>query len=108
MDDLTKLNQIFNKWNASFNDGGFHNFLWQLIINKAHENKIKALFPAIAINGYELGLVISNSKGYIRTSAFFLDHDFHVAQLVCDELNKDIFNLSIPQANDIVLSSMFA
>jgi len=71
MGDTDKLNKILKTYNDLFTQG-FHNLLWQIMINERHKGKKIAFTAAYTDIGLELVLAMPDG-GYIPCSCAFND-----------------------------------
>ena len=100
-----KVNQLYEKYKDKFPNTFLHNLLWQIFVN----NKIKltdaAFVPAIK-NGYtELGIADKGEKGFRPTAVVFQTHNHDEAEKICEELNKDVFDIDDETASKIIETS---
>lgn len=106
-----QLNKVYDQFKDKFESNyspSFHNLLWQLIINRVHDEKIIVLVPAVMKNGrWEIGLAEHNEPGFIATFVGLLPGiDYKKASEICEKLSKQLFGIDEKLWATILLASM--
>lgn len=108
-DGTGNLNQIYDKYAHHFQKGfpSFHNLLWQLIVNRAREDKIIAFTAVIDENGTTMAYVGFNEPGYYSTGVYFVEGtDYDTATAIAYELNVRLFGITEGLSEHLVMLSM--
>lgn len=108
MNKYQKVSEIYEKYADKFHTG-FHNLLWQVIVNE--KQKIDGE-TAFAVNLTEIGpslvIVHHGQKGFIQTACYM---DFNTVKTyrqsfeIAIKLNTDVFGLSQSDSLKIIGSS---
>lgn len=111
MTSTDQLNKVYDQFKDKFEANcspSFHNLLWQLIINRVHDDKIIVLVPAVMKHDrWEVGLAEHNEPGFIATSVGLLSGiDYKEATWICEKLSKQLFGIDEKLWATILLSSM--
>lgn len=102
---IDKLNRVYEKLKDKFS-AGFHDTLWQLLINKAFESVPKKCFVFVYHHGYPHLGIAHGVDGYSPTTSYFKDDiTFDEGTDICEELNKEIFNINPDEAFKIYAKS---
>lgn len=105
MTDAERVDDIFSRFNRDF-EGSFHSALWQLIVNKAHEEEHIAFVPTTGDGeGFSLSLAFE-SGGYLPLVAWFKTNDYHKASTIADLLSAQVFGITSKQVHEITTRSM--
>lgn len=102
------VDAIYNTNKEAFEDStpSFHNLLWQILINDIFKGKRIAFSPVLRDGKWEIGIATEGEKGYTPTGIVFKNQGRDQAIWVCEDLNLEVFDLSIKEAMLIVASSM--
>lgn len=117
------LHQVHDPYADKFIKGlpGFHNLLWQLVVNEKYDKQIIIFHPVPVQpnktqdkldesykDGYwELGIVTFNEGGFQRTYVTFVPTiDYDEACGICDELNEKLFGITPEFGIKIITDSM--
>lgn len=100
------VQRLYNKYNLKFPTTPIHNLLWKLLFDKTRSLTDAAFTPIIKDGYMEIGIADKGEKGYSPTGVLFATHNYDEAELICEELNQDVFNIDDKTASDIILSSM--
>lgn len=103
--NLEKLNRLYDKYLPKFENSGWHNTLWQIMINQNFKN-IKACFTPVYKNG-GLNMGIAHGlDGFTKSTAWFKEGvTYDEASDICADLNKEVFDLSDDEAFQIYAKS---
>lgn len=104
------LQQIYEQYKDNF-ESGFHNVLWQLMINGDENGWAELMargdvaFTALAADN-ALGIASRNQRGYTPTMCHFRAPQYSINRELVDRLNRDVFGIEPREAFNIVSSSM--
>lgn len=108
-----ELNEIYNFVKETVVSdpfkGSLHNLLWQLIVNRVHEDKTQSFYNVYHNGDYVLARVIENEAGFINTNICFKDNiTQEKAREICRYMNEKCFGQSVEQSDAIISSSFIA
>lgn len=97
----TAFRKLFNGFQDSFSNTSINtlsNFLWQIIINRDHDNEVVVFYPIL--NGSQqnsnitIGIITNNKPGYINSNVEFkYETEFSHCEELCDRLNTKLFGI---------------
>ena len=101
------LNTVYDKYKEYFQQSDLHNVLWQVMINKVHEDVgQRVLIPVTDMqnNDIRLALGVKGQPGVIVTPANFSDGmNLKDAKDIVTNLNRDIFFLTKEEQTKIAV-----
>lgn len=104
---LDRVNELYEKYKNKFlHDTFYHALLCALLANKTRKITDAAFVPAIKNGGTELGIADKGEKGFSPTNIFFISCNYDEQQEICTNLNRDIFNISEEEADEIIITTM--
>lgn len=104
MDSVTdKLNTIFKKHKDDM-EGGFHNMLWQIMVNESCEGAFIVQYDGMIVVAQECGGYVPCHVKVKNGAAHEAGHDN--AEGIVDDLNAEVFGLLPEGAFRIVAKSM--
>jgi hypothetical protein len=103
-----KLNYIYETFNDHFENisPGFHNLLWQLLINNIYQDKIICLDCVFNDSKLELVLITKNEKGYTPLNIFFVKPNYKDGKAIIDNLNNLLFHLDKKETYSIFITAI--
>ena len=103
-----KLNRIYDKFKDKFPNSSFHSVLWLIMVDERFKNEKAAFTPQHKHDALNLGIACG-CDGWIPSMAYFADGmKYDEAMDVCDQLNKEVFNLEPREALEgVILKSMW-
>jgi hypothetical protein len=100
-----KLDSIFKKHQEHFQTG-FHNLLWQVMINECTKGSDVVLYPVHEESGLILA-VADRAGGYTPTTCHFTEGIQHKDALrIAETITSDIFNIPAPMQHKWIAESM--
>ncbi len=107
---MKKFNRIYATHKKKFPQNPalntIHNVLWQVIVNKSFKGRKVAFSVAVTKQGNQIIFCENGKPGYYPTGVYFITSKYALAIKHCQQLNKEVFDLSRIGANRIVLSTM--
>lgn len=101
-----RMNEVYDKYKQYFLSN-FHSVLWHLYVENTFAGNVICFVQNFKNGGIILGIATANESGYTPTPAYFADGiHYDKAQVILDELNKDVFGLNDEATTNITTSSM--
>jgi len=98
------VNRIFEDYKETIS--GIHSLLWQILVNDALKGESIA-FVVLYNSAGVLQIAIAHEDGGKQdTMAYFMTEDYAQATDICQQLNADVFGLTLDQSMQIVGRSM--
>ena len=100
-----KLNELYKRFKDEF-AGGFHNVLWQIMVNETMKARVVVFHPVVG-EGYVEAVLAHVDGGYQHTACFFKKGTtYNEAHDIIDVLNKEVFGVDKMAAHKITAASM--